>query len=77
MKIIKVADRSEFGWTTVKEHEEDDLASDSDDERRLFRSEKRAERVITKARRARSRHERTHAGYRPHTNQSYASQTSG
>ena len=76
MKIIKVADRSEFGWTTVKEYEEDDLASDSDDESRLFRSEKRADRVVTKARRARSRRERTQPGDRQHTNQSCASQTS-
>ena len=70
-----MADRSESGWTTVKEYEEDDLASDSDDERRLFRSEKRAERAVTKARRARSRRERTHPGYRLHTNRSCASQT--
>ena len=41
------------------------------------RSERWAERVITKTRRARSRHERTHPGYRPHTKQSYPSQTSG
>ena len=68
MKIIKVADGSEFGWTTVKEYEENDLVSDRDDERRLFRSEKKVERVITKARRARNRRERIYPGYHIHTN---------
>ena len=53
--IIKTADRSEFGWATVKEYEADDLASNSDDERRLYRSEKRAERAILKAKRSKRR----------------------
>ena len=52
MKIIKIADRSEFGWVTVKEYEADDLASNSDDERRLYRCEKRAERAILKVKRS-------------------------
>ena len=55
MKIIKIADRSEFGWATVKEYEADDLASNSDDERRLYRSEKRAKRAILKAKRSKRR----------------------
>ena len=29
IKIIKIADRSEFGWGTVKECEADDLVSNS------------------------------------------------
>ena len=38
-KHIKIADRSEYGWATVAEYEEDELADNSDDEKRLFRAE--------------------------------------
>ena len=38
-KHIKIADRSEYGWATVAEYEEDELAANSDDEKRLFRAE--------------------------------------
>ena len=55
MEVIKIANRSEFGWVTVKECKEDYLASNSDDERRLYRSEKKAERAILKARRLKRR----------------------
>ena len=44
IKVIKLADRSEFGWSTVGEYLSDDLASNSEDEKRIFRSERRAER---------------------------------
>ena len=36
-KHIKIANRSEFGWATVVEYEEDELAENSDDDKRLFR----------------------------------------
>ena len=49
MKIIKIADRSEFDWATVREYEADDLAPNSDDKRRLCRSKERAERAILEA----------------------------
>ena len=45
-KLIKVADRSEFGWAVVAEYEADALATDADDERRLERAEKAAERKM-------------------------------
>ena len=35
-KLIKIADRSDRGWATVDEYVEDELAEDSDDEKRLF-----------------------------------------
>ena len=41
-KSILIADRSEHGWATVAEYEEDELADNSDDEKRLFRAEQRA-----------------------------------
>ena len=30
-KLIRIADRSEYGWSTVAEYEEDELADGSDD----------------------------------------------
>ena len=45
-KLIKIADRSEHGWSTVEEYVEDELAEDSDDEKRLFRAESRAGRKM-------------------------------
>ena len=39
---IKIADRSEYGWATVAEYEEDELAANSGDEKRLQRAEQSA-----------------------------------
>ena len=41
-KAIRIADWSEFGWATVDEYEEDELAENSDDEKRLYWAEMRA-----------------------------------
>jgi len=41
-KFIKIADRSEFGWATVKYYQSNPLASDSNDEKDLGRAEKDA-----------------------------------
>ena len=49
IKLIRLAEKSEFGWATVNEYLSDELASDSEDEKRLFRSEKRAERRLKQA----------------------------
>lgn len=49
IKVIKLADRSEFGRLTVKEYLLDELVSNSEDERRIFRSERRAERCSKQA----------------------------
>ena len=40
--LIKVADRSEHGWVTVEEYTTDELADDSEDEKRLSKAEARA-----------------------------------
>lgn len=50
-KRIKVADRSEYGWAVVKAYDSDELASDSEDEKRLFKAEKAAEREMAKRKR--------------------------
>ena len=54
IKVIKMADKSDFGWSTVNEYLSDELASNSDDEKRMYRAERRAERK-TKERRRRFR----------------------
>ena len=51
IKAIKFADKSEFGWQTVNEYFSDELASDSDDEKRMYRAERRAEKKIRDKRR--------------------------
>ncbi|KAK3741662.1 hypothetical protein QZH41_005090 [Actinostola sp. cb2023] len=38
---ILLADKSEFGWATVNEYKKHELAEDSDDEKRIYKSELR------------------------------------
>ncbi len=45
-KLIRIADRSEHGWATVEEYEYDELADNSDDEKKLFKAEARAGRKL-------------------------------
>ena len=40
-KFIRLANRSKDGWRVVQEHESDDLASDSEDEKRIRKAEKK------------------------------------
>ena len=41
---MKIADWSEFCWAVVEAYESDDLASDSEDKKRLIKAERDAER---------------------------------
>ena len=41
-KIIKLADKSKAGWLAVKQYEAEELASDSDDEKRIRKVQERA-----------------------------------
>ena len=41
-KIIKLADKSEFGWATLQEHVSDELADDKADASKIEKAEKRA-----------------------------------
>ena len=50
MRLIRIADRSEYGWAVVAEYETDELALDSDDEKKISRAEKEAERKWLKKR---------------------------
>ena len=45
-KLIRMADRSEHGWATVKEDLEDELAANSDDEKRMQKAEFRVGRKL-------------------------------
>ena len=47
-KMIKLADRSELGWSVVEEYEADELADNSEDEKKIARAEKEAERKAIK-----------------------------
>ena len=38
-KMLKLADWSKYGWLVVKEYEEDGLADDSEDEKRIEKAE--------------------------------------
>ena len=51
-KLIKIADRSDLGWAVVAEYTADELAEDSDDEKRLEKAERAAERKAAKRRKA-------------------------
>lgn len=42
-KLITIADRTKDGWSVVQEYESDDLASDSEDEKRLSKAKNAAE----------------------------------
>ena len=48
-KLIRMADRSEHGWATVEEYLEDELAENSDDEKRMQKAEYRAGRKLKAA----------------------------
>ena len=45
-KLIKIADRSANGWGVVAEYTADELADDSEDEKRLEKAEKAVERKV-------------------------------
>ena len=50
--LIRLADRSEFGWDAVKEYETDELAEDDDDAKRLEKAKKAAEQKVLKRKKA-------------------------
>ena len=63
-KIIKLADRSEEGWGVV-EYEGDDLADDSDDERRMEKAKAKAEKKMAKKRKVKVGRAKEEVGARP------------
>ena len=53
-KLIRIADRSDFGWSVVSEYTADELADDSEDERRLEKAERSAEKKAVKRKKKRA-----------------------
>jgi hypothetical protein len=41
-KLIRIADTSAGGWATVREYEQNEIADNSDDEKRIRQAENRA-----------------------------------
>ena len=62
-KLILLADRSEFGWDVARKYEADELAEDSEDEKKIRKVEKEAQKDAE--RRAASRRKATRGGKRP------------
>ena len=50
-KLVKLADKSESGWKVVDEYESNELAEDSEDEKKINKAENRASRKIKENRR--------------------------
>ena len=49
-KHIRIADRSDLGWAVVQGYMDDELASDSDDERKLFKASREAQQTVKRKR---------------------------
>ena len=47
-KLIRLADKSLFGWKTVVEYKKHDLVEDEEDEKKIYRAEARAAREYKK-----------------------------
>ncbi len=54
-KLILLADKSEFGWSTVSEYLTDKLAENSEDEKRIQKAEKIAEKKANKRKKDKER----------------------
>ena len=53
-KHILLANKSEYGWSTVEEYKQHDLADDSEDEKRIYSAERHARAVISSRKRKKS-----------------------
>ncbi|XP_068738769.1 uncharacterized protein F23F12.8-like [Montipora capricornis] len=53
-KRILLADKSEYGWSTVEEYKQHDLAADSEDKKRIYSAERRARAIMSSRKRKKS-----------------------
>jgi len=67
-KLIRIADTSSGGWETVRQYESNPVASDSDDENKIYKAESRA---ISKKKRSSIRGKRDYASSASATVSSY------
>ena len=49
-EMIRLANSSDFGWNVVNEYQSDELATNSDDEKQIFKAKKAAEKKLLKKR---------------------------
>ena len=75
-KLIKMADRSPAGWATVEEYLSDELASDSEDEKRIRSAESRAIRKRSLGKKFQSFHPNRHYGRQATGNNNFRPQQS-
>ena len=61
-KLIKIADSSEFGWRTVMEYQTNAIADNSEDERKIWKAETRAQKKL----RQKTRWQCSHGRSRPY-----------
>ena len=54
-KHILLADKSDFGWSLIREYKRNDLAEDSDNEKKIIRAEARARNQAKQSERFKSR----------------------
>ena len=64
-KVIKLADRSEAGWAVVEEYKGNDLANDSEDERRMEKAEGKAKKKLAKKRKRKETRAKEDDGAKP------------
>lgn len=57
-KLIKLADKSEAGWLAVQEYESDELADDSEDEKRIKKAQDKAARKKKQSQQAKNKRPR-------------------
>ena len=65
-KLLKLANRSEYGWSIVEEYEEDGLANDSEDKKRIEKAEWAAERRAQAKRRKEAAADGRKRGHTPY-----------
>ena len=64
-KLIKMADCSPYGWEVVKVYETNELVDGSDDEKRIQKAEKAAEKRLSERKKSNFHRYNSVASYRP------------
>ena len=62
-KLILLADKSEYGWKTVSEYVDKELADDEEDAKKIKKAEKEAQRKLNETRNAKKTRASSHGGF--------------